>query len=236
MGYFDIVLQTRASLHPDGEPTDFIATYTGSIQYTRDQDGKTFRVGKVRAYRIHVDLAWGNDVSLFEICDAHSAEMDRICAALFDVEEDDLKLRIRSQFDCIDSDVLVLDYVLLHPRWRGLKLGLLAARTMIDLLSGGCGLVVSHIHPLNPDATEFRGLPEAWIPRQSNPEEVKEARNKLRRYFKRMGFERIVGTRFHGLSLARKTPTLSDLLRPRKENPAEPPACGGTAGPEPSCP
>jgi hypothetical protein len=41
----------------------------------------------------------------------------------------------------------------------------------------------------------------------------------LRRYFKRMGFERIAGTRFHGLSLARMTPTLSDLLRPSKEKP-----------------
>jgi hypothetical protein len=29
-----------------------------------------------------------------------------------------------------------------------------------------------------------------------------------------MGFERIKGTRFHGLSMARGVPTLEDLLRP----------------------
>jgi hypothetical protein len=31
-----------------------------------------------------------------------------------------------------------------------------------------------------------------------------------------MGFERIGRTRFDGLSLARVTPTLEDLLRPRR--------------------
>ena len=37
---------------------------------------------------------------------------------------------------------------------------------------------------------------------------------KLRRYFRRMGFERVGRTRFYALPLALETPTLADLLRP----------------------
>ncbi len=118
--------------------------------------------------------------------------------------------------DGFDSDVLVLDYVLLSPRWRGLRIGLLAARKLVDLLGGGCALAVTWAYPLNPDADEFRKVPEGWIPRHADRAAELEARRRLRRHFRRMGFERIAGTRFDGLSLARVTPTLSDLLRPRK--------------------
>jgi hypothetical protein len=214
MAFFDIVLQTESSLHPDGEPSDLISEYRGIIRYAREWDNKVFRVGKVKAHRIHADLARQNGESIFDVCDAHSQEMHEIYAALFDPAEDDFKDSVRSQFDGFDLDILVLDYVLLHPRWRGLKLGLLAARKMIDLLGGGCGLTVSYICPLNPNAEEMRKVPASWIPRHRNRDEVRTAKGKLRSYFQRMGFQRIGRTRFHGLSMARVTPTLADLLRP----------------------
>ena len=43
-------------------------------------------------------------------------------------------------FNAVEWDLLVLDYVVLVPKWRGLKIGLLAVRKMVDLLGGGCGL------------------------------------------------------------------------------------------------
>jgi hypothetical protein len=216
MAFFDIVLRTSGSLHPGGEPDDFISTHTGVIRCTRDHDDKVFRVGRVKAYRIHTGQAREADESLFAVCDAHSQEFSEVYEALFDPAEDDLRPAIRRRFEAVDSDILVLDYVLLIPRWRGLRLGLLAARKVIDLLGGGCGLTVSRIAPLNPDAEEFRGVPAGWIPRHGSVDERRAATMKLRRHFRRMGFERIRGTRFHGLSMARMVPTLEDLLRPRK--------------------
>src|SRR5205823_2921303 len=79
-----------------------------------------------------------------------------VYAALFDPETDDLKEEVRAGFDVFHSDILVLGHVLLSPRWRGLKLGLLAARKMSDLVGGGCGLAGSLIHWLNPDAGEVK--------------------------------------------------------------------------------
>jgi hypothetical protein len=213
MAFFDLLIRTSASLHPDGEPSDFISEYTGTIRCTDDTTGRVRRVGRVRAYRIHAALAREAGESVFDACDSHSQEMHEVYGAVFDIAEDDIQEDLRQQFDGFDSDVLVLDYVLLSPRWRELRVGLLAARRLIDLLGGGCGLVVSLISPLNPDADQFRRVPAGWIPRHAGRDEEREARRSLRRYFRRMGFRKIEGTRFHGLSTAQPVPSLSDLLR-----------------------
>lgn len=215
MAFFDLVITTAASLHPDGEPSDFVSEYTGTIRCTRDRDGRVVRVGRVRAYRIHAALAREAGESVFDVCDSHSQELHDAYAAVFDVGQDDIREEVRQQFDGFDSDVLVLDYVLLSPRWRGLRLGLLAARKLIDTVGGGCGLVVSFVYPLNPDADQFGRVPAGWIPRHADRDAEKEGRRRLRRYFRRMGFRRIAGTRFDALSTAQPVPSLSDLLRGR---------------------
>jgi hypothetical protein len=212
MATFDLLLRTAGSLHPAREPSDYVSAYRGVLRCTRGRDGKVFKVGKVRAHRIHADEAARSGVPVFDVCDAHSQEMHEVYAALFDPETDDLGDDVRTQFECIDSDVLVLDYVLLAPRWRGLRLGLLAARKLVDMAGGGWGLTVAYIAPLNPGSVEFKGVPEGWLPRP----EGRAAKKKLRRHFRRMGFERVEGTRFHGLSMAKAVPTLEDLLRPRR--------------------
>jgi hypothetical protein len=214
MAYFDVVLQTEASLHPYAEPSDFITEYTGLLRYQRNHDGRIFRIGKVHAYRVHAALATDHGESLFDVCDAHSQELHDVYAAVFDHEQEGFRDDLVTQFDAADLDCLVLDYVILHPRWRGLRLGLLAVRKMVDLLGGGCGLAVAAILPLRSDAYEALGVPADWLPRHETSEVRKQVVGKLRRHFKKMGFRRIRGTPYHGLSLAQRTPRAADLLRP----------------------
>ena len=208
MTFFDIVLSTSASLHPEVEPEEFISSFNGVIRAEGD-DGVLHRVGRAHAWRVHMGLAANQGECLLDVFDAHSQPMCDLYAALFDPETEYFTDAIIHQFEAMESDLLVLDYVVLNPRWRGLKLGLLAARKMVDLLSSGCGLVVSHIAPLRPDAYRMLRVPKAWLPHHK-----KQAVVKLRRYFRQMGFERIGRTPYYGLSLARKVPTLADLLRP----------------------
>jgi hypothetical protein len=214
MTFFDIVLRTEAGLHPDGEPNDFVSEFTGVIRCS-GEDGVVRRVGKVRAYRIHAGLAADCGESLFDVCDAHSHETHVLYSLLYDPEADHFKEDIINRFHAMESDCLVLDYVLLHPKWRGVRLGLLAARKMVDLLGGGCGLVVSHIAPLRHDVHEMLRVPKSWLPRHRTKEARRDAQVKLRRYFRQMGFERIGRSSYYALSMARKTPTLADLLRPK---------------------
>jgi hypothetical protein len=217
MACFDIVLQTSSSLHPDGDPSDFISEYLGFIQCYREGDSRVTRVGRAHAYKIHADRAADQGELLFDVCDAHSQSMHDLYSVLCDPEEDDIKEEIRHQFDGMDSDILVLDYVLLHPKWRGLKLGLLVVRKMVDLLGGGSGLAVAEILPLRHEAHEGLRVPASWIHEHGSLEERKEATRRLRRYFRSMGFQRIGKTPYYGLSLARKTPTAEELLRPSGE-------------------
>jgi hypothetical protein len=106
------------------------------------------------------------------VCDAHSQSMHDRYSVLCDPEEDNKE--IRYQFAGMDSDMLVLDYVLLHPKWRGLMLGLLAVRKMVDLLGGGCGLAVAEILPLRHEAHESLRVPKsstgAWMSGKRLPE------------------------------------------------------------------
>jgi hypothetical protein len=213
MTHFDIVLSTHASLHPEAEPDDFIAPYKARIRAEGD-DGIVHPVGRIHAYRVHLGLAADHGQLLFDVFDAHSRQMGALYAALFDPGTDSFADPVVRQFHMIDSDLLVLDYVVLHPRWRGLRLGLLAARRVVDLLGGGCGLVVSHIAPLRQEAHGRLRVPESWLPRHDTDEAREQAVMKLRGYFSRMGFERIGRSCFYGLSMARLAPTLSELLRP----------------------
>lgn len=186
-------------------PTDFGA---------EGDNGVLHRVGRAHAWHVYMGLATNQGESLLDIFDAHSQPMCHLYAALFDPETDYFTDAIIRQLEAMNSDLLVLDYVVLNPRWRGLKLGLLAARKMVDLLGGGCGLVVSHIAPLRPDAYRMLRVPKAWLPKNKTAEGRKQAVVNLRRYFRQMGFARIGRTCYYGMSMTRTMPTLADLLRP----------------------
>src|SRR3954466_4292701 len=179
MTFFDLVLQTGGSLHPDGEPDRFVSEYTGYILGEGD-DGTARRVGKVLAYLIHADLAARYGEPLFDVCDAHSHELHCVHTLLYEPGQYHFKEVLIDRFDATDCDCLVLDYVVLHPRRRGLRLGLLAARKMVDLLGGGCGLVVAHIAPLNLRARHLLRVPASWLPPHETADTCKEATVKLR--------------------------------------------------------
>ena len=211
MTFFDLVLWTRGSLHPAGEPGDFVTEYTGVIR-CEDDAGTVRRVGKVHACRIEAALAARYGESLFDVCDAHGQEMHEAHSLLYEPGGYGFKECLVAAFDAVGWDCLVLDYVILRPRWRGLRLGLLAARKMVDLLGGGCGLTVAEVLPLEPDAQDVVGVPASWLPRH----DAEEGAKKLRRDCRRLGFERIGRTDYYGLSMVRNNPTLADLLRPEK--------------------
>src|SRR5262249_29165994 len=133
---------------------------------------------------------------------------------VYDPTQDRFTEAVVEQFRPLDCDCLVIDYVALHPRWRGLKLGLVAVRKFVDLVGGGCGVTVAKMWPLGPAGHPAADLTESWLHGHESREAVREAVRKLRRYFKRMGFQRIGRSPYYGLSMGRQTPTVADLLRP----------------------
>jgi hypothetical protein len=209
---FDLTITTSASLHQYGEPNEFVSGYVGTVTCTDDETGEVTKVGKVTALRVHAALAQDAGEPLLDVCDAHSAELLHLYALLYEPDSYQFREKLLLRYEAIQSDLLVLDYVVLNPKWRGLKLGLLAVRRAVDLLGGGCGLAVSLIAPLRHDAAGLLGLPGRWIPRQANKVERQDARVRLRRYFRTMGFERLGRTPYYALALNLRNPSAAELL------------------------
>jgi hypothetical protein len=209
---FDIILRTRTSLHADGEPTNFISAYSGIITCTDDESGAVTKVGRVAALKVHAGLALDAGESLFDVCDVHSRELHCIHTILYQSDEYGFRKKWVRKFDAVDTEFLLLDYVVLSPKWRKLKLGLLAVRKLVDLIGGGCSLAVSLIAPVRADASKIVGVPKSWLTRFESKEQRREAILKLRRYFIQMGFVRLGRTPYYALPLNQVTPDAAELL------------------------
>ena len=83
MAFFNIVLQTRASLHPDGEPSDFVSEYAGVITCADEETGEVAKVGRLSALRVHAGGACDAGESLFDVCDCHSHELHVLHAMMY---------------------------------------------------------------------------------------------------------------------------------------------------------
>ncbi len=212
MASFDIRIRTGGSLHPDGEPTEFVSAYTAVITCTDDATGAVSKVGRVTALRVHAGLAHNAGEPLFDVCDAHSDELHHLYALLYEPDRHHFREELMARFEATEPDLLVLDYVLLAPQWRGLRLGLLAVRRLVDLVGGGCGLAVSLVAPLRRRAAPALRVPPGWLPRHPTPGEKRAARVRLRQYFRRMGFVRLGRTPYYALPLNLVTPGADELL------------------------
>ena len=192
MGDFDILCQTTVPVSSYNEPDDFVVEYRAMIRH----DGKP--IGEAVLYKVLLGLACNYGEHPFDIFDAHSDKLLAYYKALFDLETGDIREKIDRRFECAGSDLLIIESVVLDPKWRGLKLGLLSLRRLIDLHESDSRLVVCRPYPLEKADT---------------PEQQRAGTVKLRRYIKKLGFRRIGKTGFYGLSTTLVTPKFEDVLR-----------------------
>jgi hypothetical protein len=51
------------------------------------------------------------------------------------------KEEIQNEFEVVDLDLLIIDYVAIYPKYRGLRIAESAIHRTIDIFGTGCGLV-----------------------------------------------------------------------------------------------
>src|SRR5436190_9596397 len=115
MGDFDILCQTTVPIASYEEPDDFVVEYTASIRH----DGEP--IGEAVLYKVLLGLACNYGQNAFDIFDAHSQGLLEIYETLFDPKTDDIRDEIDDQFECLGSDLLIIDSIVLDQKWRGLK-------------------------------------------------------------------------------------------------------------------
>ncbi len=125
------------------------------------------------------------------------------------------KEEIQNEFEVVELDLLIIDYVAIHPQFRGLGIAESAIHRMIDIFGPGCGLVACKPWPLQftPSiADDQKALKRLALPKISKGEAIR----KLRSYWLRLGFWPLGNTGIYLLSLSQRGCDVSSLNRVKR--------------------
>jgi len=179
---------------PADDPAGFIHDATGKVLLVRDP-GETVEIGRFSVKQIDVENAMAAGIGLLELFDISQATI-----GYYDLYDDDTDFTGRVQkalggweYAPSSPNLLVLDRLLIYPKYRGQKWGLAALARMIQRFQHGAGLVVLKPFPLQHEGGMTRddkvkdGLTEFSCT-------LDYGRRRLRRYYKELGFIDLKGT------------------------------------------
>ncbi len=197
--------------HP--EPDNYITPLSGDVCIPFDEDdSKT--VGSISAYLVHLGNAAEDQVSCFEVLDAHSADT-ALYLDLFETEGSSFKDSVQSIFEPYSHDLLILDRIRIEPEFRGKGYGLYAAKLMVDHFGPSGGLVACVPAPYELlQKYELLSVQDGF--RLSRDERLPEwgpAETKLRAFWSLLGFQQVATSDVFALSLTFQQPAIQDVLR-----------------------
>ena len=196
-------------LHPYDVDT-YPMTIQGDVVFT-DQEEHEHSVGYIEAHYMPTNYdAEDTGYQSFEVFDALSTEMTYCYETLFDKNGDDFKQSINDQFngDIISTDILYIDAIFLEPKHRSKGLGLAVILRLIQRFGPHMGIVAMLPSPITSNEhNEGNSNNGSASPEQS----IELAREKLRRYYARIGFQQIGDTDIVALCTSYSLPTLKDL-------------------------
>ncbi len=172
--------------------------------------------GRLRAYRVHVGLAADAGVAPGEACRAHGPGVSRFAAAVFGSDPGAYADPVNELFGRVWGDCLVIDHLVLRPRWRRLGVGRNVIRRAIATVGSGCGLVVCRGNPLlADDATSVR-VPADWLCPERGTAEYQTRCSAVGRLIGSLGFQPLPATRVYALA-PWKRPEARIARRPQEE-------------------
>jgi GNAT superfamily N-acetyltransferase len=133
------------------------------------------------------------------VCDSFNQELHDAWCTLFSPKTRDVRPSVQRRFFLINPDFLLLEWIELDPRWRGLGVGLLVLRRIIEAYAPEGGLVICQPWTATPDG-------------QARDD---EGTVRLRKYLRRLGFRRVGRSPFYGFSTAQSLPSPNDLIKAR---------------------
>jgi hypothetical protein len=136
----------RAALH-DSVEYDFIHSITGRIIGEPENRGEE-DAGQISASLVQFGEALDHGISPERLGDGISGDISEYWEHFFDVETGYPKEEIQNEFELVDLDLLIIDYVAIHPEYRGLRIAEAAIHRIIDIFGTGCRLVACKPWPL----------------------------------------------------------------------------------------
>src|SRR5438477_3966725 len=136
----------RAALH-DSVEYDFVHSIAGRIIAEAESRGEE-DAGQISASLVQFGEALDHGISAERLGDGVSGDISEYWEHLFDVETGYPKEEIQNGFEVVDLDLLIIDHVTIHPKFRGLRIAESAIHRTIDIFGTGCGLVACKPWPL----------------------------------------------------------------------------------------
>lgn len=195
----EFVLQ--AALHESVE-TDFVHSIAGRIIAESESRGKQ-DAGHIEASLVQFGEALDHGISAERLGDGISGDISEYWEHLFDAETGHPKEDIQNEFEVVDLNLLIIDYVTIDPEFRGLGIAESAIQRTIDIFGTGCGLVACKPWPLQ-FTPSVAGNPAA-LKKLAPPDVGKsEGLRNLRSYWSRLGFWPLGNTGIYLLSLSQR--------------------------------
>jgi hypothetical protein len=186
----------------DSTETNFVHSILGKIVAEPENRGKQ-DAGHIGASLVQFAEALDRGINAERVGDGISGDISEYWEHLFDAETGYLKEDIQNEFEAVDLDLLIIDYVAIYPEFRGIGIAESAIHRMIDIFGTGCGLAACKPWPLQftPSvASDQEALERLALPNVSKGEAIR----KLRSYWSRLGFWPLGDTGIYLLSVSQR--------------------------------
>ncbi len=128
------------------DPSEFVVEIDVRIDRYDGNQEQTVQIGGASLFLIDEQRVLDYGESLLEVMDAHSQELTDVYSALFDAEGDYWE-EFEEQ-DFLGRSLLYIDFLYLHPEYRGHRIGQLAMLGLIESFGAGADIVVTEPDPL----------------------------------------------------------------------------------------
>jgi GNAT superfamily N-acetyltransferase len=189
------------------EPDRFVANIDIKICAHDEAQDEDVQIGEALAFFVKSDfsLEYG---SLFRVMSAHSQTLADVYSVFF--KESDQQVNRLDEYGAFGTNMLFIDYLCLHPNYRGSGLGRPMLMGIIEETS--CGAEVVIIEPVPVRFEDEEKNAKLRLPYLSD-EEHEIVRRKLRDFWNPLGFAPIEGNdRFLVLPLSLMHPSVKELL------------------------
>jgi hypothetical protein len=186
MGSFEFLLRGEVELQPGREPGCTVTDFRGLIRYRDLDTGLTKACGRLRAYRLNVRQAME---CIPAVCGKRGRNLISTALGMFDRDCWAYRDVLRSHLGLLmGEEALLIDHVVLRPKWRGLGVGLAAICHALRTLGGGCGPMVCDPTPLLDIHHEVVGVPTKWLFSCETSRAYRDCGRRVRRLLQWAGF------------------------------------------------
>lgn len=204
----------------DDEPSRFVHGWSGKLTLYDDAADKERPIGTFNAIYIDVEGAVAERESVADVFDSTQVTLGYF-EDLYDYDELTFRQEITDAAcpggHLWSPNLLILDRLIIEPKWRGKGRGLVALRGLIQLLRPGAGLIAMKPFPLQNEAhfMDADGASERKRLRLDDfPSRHRVATAALCRYYGRLGFKRVPKTDYMVCDPDQRLPSVDELRSP----------------------